>query len=522
MNEAGSWSRGYPVHEAYPASWHGFQSPAHLKLVCALNGVAWDVDAQTPLCIAEVGCGTGYTALMLAAGNPQAQVIGLDYNPAHIAEARDMAAAAGLGNVQFLEADVSELARPGHALLGRLPEFDLVTAHGLWSWVSDDVRQGLLALLRTRLKAGGLALVSYNALPGAAGALGLSRLVRQALNAQGDTADGLDAAGRLVQGLVQAGAPHLPDTAWRRMLMGDTPGTRAGYLLHEFSTRHWRPSFHADVAAALEDARCDYVGSASLDENLARLSLSEAQMALWAQAPDARARELVFDLCVPRPFRRDLYVRGLRRVPSETALGAQRLVLTRFLAQGQGEQPAAQLRTQQGVAGLPAELVEQVCTALARGPQRIADLQRLPGCAQAGARELAITLVGSGLAMPLWRMPGSGAGWAEARAAAQRLNAVAAQRLAPHGVGGAQFGLATAVLGGGLQVSALELAVAQRLQAWPGPGQPTAQDIVASLLPAGLAAPQAVQAELQSLIERLLPSAPAVWRQLHILDDSNP
>eukprot|EP01038_Epipyxis_sp_PR26KG_P002757 gene2757-biopygen2032 len=82
MSPPRSWPRGHPVSESYPASWHPFQSPAHLRMVCAVQGVAWDVDARTPLSIAEVGCGTGYTAQMLAAGNPHWQVVGLDYqNP---------------------------------------------------------------------------------------------------------------------------------------------------------------------------------------------------------------------------------------------------------------------------------------------------------------------------------------------------------------------------------------------------------------------------------------------------------
>ena len=62
--------------------------------LCALMGVAWEVGPETPLSIAEVGCGTGYTGSVLAAGNPNSRVLGLDYNPAHIAEARSMASAA--------------------------------------------------------------------------------------------------------------------------------------------------------------------------------------------------------------------------------------------------------------------------------------------------------------------------------------------------------------------------------------------------------------------------------------------
>jgi SAM-dependent methyltransferase len=119
MSDSNDWSHGYPVGESYPASWHGFQSPAHLRAICALMGVIWEVGPGKPMCIAEVGCGTGYTALVLAAGNPGCQVIGMDYNPAHIAEARSMAEAAGIDNATFLEVDLSQL--DGRAL-DDLPE----------------------------------------------------------------------------------------------------------------------------------------------------------------------------------------------------------------------------------------------------------------------------------------------------------------------------------------------------------------------------------------------------------------
>src|SRR5215218_10517720 len=102
------WSRGYPVSAAYPPAWHSFQSPAHLRTICALMGVAWDIGPETPLRIAEIGCATGYTACILAAGSPHWQVVGLDYNPAQIAAARSLAARAGLENVEFLEADLAE------------------------------------------------------------------------------------------------------------------------------------------------------------------------------------------------------------------------------------------------------------------------------------------------------------------------------------------------------------------------------------------------------------------------------
>lgn len=515
MTNPTAWARGYPVSEPYPPSWHSFQSPAHLRAICALMGVAWDVGPDTPLSIVEIGCGTGYTAAVLAAGNPQGQVLGIDYNPAHIAEARSLAAAAGLSNLRYLEADLAELE---DAELDRLPEFDLVTVHGVWSWVGDPVREGVLRLLRRRLKPGGLALVTYNAMPGAAGSLGLARVARAAMLAAGNSVDGVAAVTKLVERLIAAEATHLPPSGWRRLFTGEAPGARPGYVLHEFLTEHWRPAFFADVAASMASARCEYVGSATIDENFPQMSLSPSQRELWEEAPDEASRQLVMDLCVPRAFRRDLYVRGLRRVPRDAAVDAL------WVASASHAEGEVSLNAQAGVAKLPQPLIDAVRAALKAGPQTIAALRALPGCGNVTPSELIALLIGAGSAAPLWRPPGSGVEWAQAVDAARRFNAVAAQRLAPFGVGAGQRGLATPAMGGGLTVSALELAVVALVaEARSGAVDGaladalTAASLVRRLLPPGPGPGTDVIKELEAKVGELLRERLPVWRALEVV-----
>lgn len=53
----------------------------------------------------ELGYGRRLTALMLAAVNPHARFYAVDFNPAHIAEARLLADAAELDNLTLIEAE---------------------------------------------------------------------------------------------------------------------------------------------------------------------------------------------------------------------------------------------------------------------------------------------------------------------------------------------------------------------------------------------------------------------------------
>ncbi|GGH20238.1 S-adenosylmethionine-dependent methyltransferase [Alsobacter metallidurans] len=507
MSGLPGWSRGYPVTRIYPPSWHGFQAPAHLRAVCALAGARWDVDPAAPLAIAEIGCGTGYTASLLAAGNRHASVIGIDYNPAQIAEARRLAAEAGLANLRFIEADLAEC---GDAAIDALPEFDVITVHGVWSWVADPVRDGILRIIRRRLKAGGIALVSYNALPGAAAAMGLARLARGEIRKAGDPLQGVQAARALTERLIAARAPHLLPSSWRRVLTGDAPGASDGYLIHEFQTEHWRPSFFEDVADAMASARCDFVGSATVDENFPQMSLDPAQRALWDEAGSEAERQLIFDLCVQRAFRRDVYMRGRRALDRESAVDG---LWVAAVTHAQGEM---EFTTQAGVATLSSAQVAPIRASLASGPKTIAALRTLPGCDGLTASELLAVLLGSRTAAPLWRDPGADPEMATASDSAHRFNAVAAREFAPHGVGRAQLGLASLALGGATPASALELAVAQRLLEDPATHDDAAL-IAARLPPAGAVPAAEIMAGLEAAIADILRDKAPAWRALDVI-----
>src|SRR5258705_524929 len=85
------------------------------------------------------------------------------------------------------------------------------------------------------------------------------------------------------------------------------------YLSHEYMSAHWAPAFHADVAAAMAQAKLDWVASASPLENFPELMLTPEQRALVDRYKDPTMRELIKDTCLPRQLRHDVFVRGARR-----------------------------------------------------------------------------------------------------------------------------------------------------------------------------------------------------------------
>jgi SAM-dependent methyltransferase len=47
-----------------------------------------------------------------------------------------------------------------------LPQFDSISLHGIWTWVSRDNQKLIVEFARRHLKPGGLLYIDYNCLPG--------------------------------------------------------------------------------------------------------------------------------------------------------------------------------------------------------------------------------------------------------------------------------------------------------------------------------------------------------------------
>ncbi|WP_338663893.1 class I SAM-dependent methyltransferase [Pararoseomonas sp. SCSIO 73927] len=314
MTAGNDWGGGYVTDLEYIEGYYSQQSPSQLVLACTLRGIAAELPGPgEPLRYLELGCGQGIGALVLAAANPAWKVTAVDYNPAHIAGARAVAAAAGIGNIDFIEADLSTLA--GNEAARAIPEADFTSMHGVWTWVGPEVRAGIVRLLAEKVRPGGVVHLSYNALPAWQGAIGMQRLVREggrraALRSEAGVAAGLD----LARALNAAGAHYLQTSPLVQHLLTATQELAPEYLTHEYMNAHWAPAFHADVAAAMAGAKLDWVATAAPLESFPSLMLSEEQRALYERFEDSPMRELVMDTCLHRQFRHDVYVRGARRL----------------------------------------------------------------------------------------------------------------------------------------------------------------------------------------------------------------
>ena len=307
------WGQGYVTDIPYLSGFYAETSPAHLAFLGLLLGV------RTPMpgpgaTYCELGCGQGFSLALLAAANPGMEFVGIDFNPAQIANARRFAAAAGLGNVRFLERSFADALDPADAL----PEFDYVVLHGIYSWVSAENRQAIVRFLARKLRSGGLAYVSYNAQPGWAARAPFQALIReQAARLQGRSDERVQAAFAFAARLVEADLGYVRDTPSVKRMFEHPAGPDSRYLAHEYLNDHWHALFVTEVARDMAEARLDYLGSATLIDNFDSLMMPDSGRALLPDRSDPVWRELLIDFISNKAFRRDVYGRGLNPLSAQ-------------------------------------------------------------------------------------------------------------------------------------------------------------------------------------------------------------
>jgi len=389
-----TWGKGYVTDVEYSDGFYPNQAAAHLGVAATIGGVAAPpLDDRFTYC--ELGCGRGKTSLVLAATHPEAQFHAIDFNPAHVAHAREQARLAGLDNIQFHECSFDELTGPrGEAL----PMFDVVTMHGVWTWIAPALQSAILAFLNARLQAGGLLYVSYNVLPTWYQASPLQRLVKELSAAVPQRSD--LAASRAIEQIDRfVAAKIIPDRFMYAAKRFKDVGNTLPYLVHEYLNEHWQPAYFTDVARSLAAAKLNYTACAELLKNFYNLALTEEQRAAIAEIPSPELRETLKDFCTDNWFRQDVFVRGERRISvqrRDQLLSSKTLTLLRHAPE------VFEIAKPDGSRWRPDPVVYgAILNALKERPRAVGELLRLEGLPNGhlvAPVELVGTLIGTGLA----------------------------------------------------------------------------------------------------------------------------
>jgi SAM-dependent methyltransferase len=299
--------------------------PDHLATVASLFG--FDAAAVERCRVFEIGCASGGNLIPLAASYPDSTFLGIDLSPVQIGQGAAEIDALGLRNIRLLPIDVM-------AFDAELQSFDYIIAHGIYSWVPAPVQEKILALCARLLATNGIALVSYNTLPG----WRMLAIVREAMLYQ--TRDIADPRAKVAQAratldFLSEAVPDR-DSAYGRLMRVAAEHIRQKpdyYVLHEYLEDANEALYFQQFVDRAVGHGLRYLGDSDLSTMLAVGLPPKVVATLDRIAPGLIRREQFLDFLKSRSFRHSLLIR--EGAALDRKLSPARLMALRVAAQVQ-------------------------------------------------------------------------------------------------------------------------------------------------------------------------------------------
>ena len=253
--------------------------------------------------VLELGCGNGSNLIAHAYGLPNSRFVGIDLSEIHIDQANIAAKELELSNVEFRKMDVMEMT------VDDFGRFDYITAHGLFSWVPDFVREKILSLFNELLEPNGIGYVSYNAYPGSHAREMVRSLMRFHTDGIVDPKEKVEKAISLL-GLLAKNATE-PEV-YQRILQHEfrrhqTHATAD--IFHDDLGECYRPFYFHEFASHLKANGMQFLSEAELHAS-SRQGVAPEYNQLLDSLDTLEEREQYLDLLRGRVFRQTLFCRS--------------------------------------------------------------------------------------------------------------------------------------------------------------------------------------------------------------------
>jgi SAM-dependent methyltransferase len=389
-------SAGYVTDVSYLPGYYPFMAPARLRYVASLLGIRPPA-VREGFDFLELGCGFGSTLLTLAAANPQGRFTGVDFMPVHTEHIEQEVAATGLRNVRVLCADFANMPAD-------LPKFDFIALHGVFSWVSPELRRCVLGIIRRHLKPDGIVEVTYNCMPGWSSLLPVRTLLRHfAKRAEGDSIARVRQALTIVAEMRKANIPIFHDNPLAIQLVDRLVQADPRYVAHEYLNEHWTVFHAADVLAMFGEIGLGYAGRLPYHHNHWELC-AKPQFAGHFEAADLATLETLKDHHANAMFRWDLFSPRPREAwtPRQRAAAAADLFFRTVSPQASLPHTVTYGSVTAGIAGPPHDRMLEV---MRQGSWSLPMLLDSPQLA-AFTPEALVEAVDAGVAMGLFRVDG--------------------------------------------------------------------------------------------------------------------
>lgn len=290
----------------YPDSVVSQTHPGRLGAIARLLGLS---AAPAEQCrVLELGCGGGNNLIAMAHDFPDSTFLGVDLAKRPLELGRQLIQELKLRNVCLDQRDVCDFPRASGA-------FDYVIAHGLYSWVPDDVQERILAICRDHLTPAGVAFISYNAHPGSH----LREIARGIMRYHGRALPRPEEQVKQGRALMQFLAEATPEgSLWKRVLQEQCERILRysdGGLFHDDLSPIATPSYFHEFMERANRYELQFLAEAEV-HTMEPLGFSQSVVELLAQLEksDLVAKEQHLDFLRGRAFRQTLLCQASARL----------------------------------------------------------------------------------------------------------------------------------------------------------------------------------------------------------------
>lgn len=281
----------------YSSYTHPQTHPERLAVIGRLMGMS---PARISQCrVLELGCGDGSNLVPMAAYMLGSEFVGVDLAERPVSRGQKMIADLGLNNIQLHAADICQAGD----MFGR---FDYIIAHGLYSWVPENVRRSVLATCRRSLNPHGIAFISYNAFPGCHQRRMLREMMLFHIREVSEPEDRVLQAKAFLQFLSQS--KDKPGE-YRQFLLQELERVEkydASQLFHDDLSEVNDPFYFHQFASASAAHGLQYLAEADFHEMSGHAFSPATQAVLSGLGEDRISREQYLDFLKCRRFRQTL------------------------------------------------------------------------------------------------------------------------------------------------------------------------------------------------------------------------
>ncbi len=293
----------FPEMTFAPAAPMACHSPVAMNTVAVTNGFV-PGDVSGPFVWADLSCGDGLRALIMAACYPDAEIHAFE-NGAKAERGKFFAKVAGLTNIVWHEAPLNEMAAQD------LPPLNYVVWDSGVCHLHEAGRSEVFKTVGEAMAPGGLLMIGYYALPGFAAMLPLRDILHSVTHAYAGVPQTRvrEALSWLEQTNVD-GLGYLADHAGVRHRLAMYADIAADVVADELFAPHLMPLHFAQVREGVAPYGLRFAGNSAYHLNMVDTAVPAALRRILYGAKSRNELETVRDVLRNTFYRRDVYVKG--------------------------------------------------------------------------------------------------------------------------------------------------------------------------------------------------------------------